>query len=99
MSETQEDTVSGSWLQWAADVANSTKHNGRKRQYEEIRGEIREGQSLMMRCEIAGTDHPSYIIIEDFVAFNWLMERLDDPWDYLVSIKPMIVAMELTNMS
>lgn len=84
-------THSGSWLQYAADMAQSTRHVSRKRLYEEMCSDLEQGQNLMMRCEIAGSAQPFYIIVEDFTAFSWLMDRLDDPLDSLVSLRRMVV--------
>ena len=92
-------TTNGEWVVFLSAVADSTQRFKRKKEYEELAGELKEGEVLVMVCEISGSRNPLRILIEDLVAYNWLMDQLDEPWGNLMSVEPFCTTLEVDEVS
>lgn len=73
------------WFQYADDLLRSKLHHERKKMYEGLVKDLGKDRSLFARCELHGSSKPLHIVIDDFAMFNWLMEKLDDDHDQLIS--------------
>jgi hypothetical protein len=88
MSAITDVQLEGNLRKWLSDVERSTDRYRRERDYRQFLAEADEGDFIILLCELAGSSAPMRIIVGDFTAYNWVMERLDNPWDPLMSVTP-----------
>lgn len=88
MKETfMADATYEEWLGYITAVSNSLAYRQRREAYESALSMLEEGQVLVADCEFFGTSRQLTIIIEDFIDFDRVLDKVADRNDPIIRIK------------